>query len=74
MIELIVACAVLIGFLASWFVGYRQGYAAWRRDIKARDDNERGIEEAKRLYELGLIDQGDLETRVGHLHDWPGRS
>lgn len=31
---------------------------------EARED---AIDEAKRTYASGLIDQADLETRVGHL-------
>lgn len=64
---------VLAAFLAGDLHGRRCERERWagyktRRMVA----NERAIAEAKLLYAFGEIDEVDLETRVGHLHDWDG--
>lgn len=66
----------LVGWLVGWIMGWRRGRAIWRGYKQSMFDrlaeNEKAILEAKMLYSYGVIDQSELETRVGHLHDWDG--
>lgn len=69
--------AVLGGTLTGFVAGVRYGrhreLERWTGyKVRRHSANERAIAEAKLLYEFGEIDEGELETRVGHLHDWDG--
>lgn len=63
----------LTGFIAGVVYGRRRELERWTGyKVRRRDANEKAIAEAKLLYGLGEIDERELETRVGHLHDWDG--
>jgi hypothetical protein len=60
---------VAITFASSVWLGF--SFRRRHREIRM-PPNERAIEEAKALYAAGVIELDDLQTRVGHLHDWDG--
>lgn len=70
------AAGGLVGWLIGWAMGLTRGRSLWlerrRRGFRKLEANERAIEEAKMLFEFGVIDEAELETRVGHLADWDG--
>lgn len=73
LIALLMAVTSLVTFVAGVRYGRRRELERWTQ-VKLRGAHRRewAIVEAKLLYELGEIDVTDLETRVGHLHDWDG--
>lgn len=63
----------LAGFIAGSELGQRMERARWTGyKNKRMAANEKAIAEAKLLFSLGEIDESELETRIGHLHDWDG--
>lgn len=69
---LMMLVALWAGWGAGLIMGIQRGRGMRDRLLRRRPRNEVAIEEAKLLYEYGVIDQSELETRVGHLHDWTG--
>lgn len=64
----------LAGFLAGVRCGRRGEFERWSGyKTRRMAANEKAIAEAKLLFEFGEIDESELETRIGHLHDWDGK-